>query len=36
MIGLEIDAMLVPLHGDPRFEQIVEEVGLPKRQARRS
>ena len=31
MIGLDIDAMLAPLRDDPRFEQLVARVGLPRR-----
>jgi hypothetical protein len=30
MIGLDIDVMLAPLRGDPRFEQLVKQVGLPR------
>jgi tetratricopeptide (TPR) repeat protein len=30
MIGLDIDALLTPLRGDSRFEQLVAKVGLPK------
>jgi Tfp pilus assembly protein PilF len=29
MIGLDIDHMLKPLHGDPRFEQVLDRMGLP-------
>lgn len=29
MIGLDIDAMLAPLHDDPAFQRIVAQVGLP-------
>jgi hypothetical protein len=31
MIGLDIDVLLAPLRDDPRFEQLVAQVGLPRR-----
>ena len=31
MIGLDIDALLAPLRDDPRFGQLVAQVGLPRR-----
>ena len=31
MIGLDIDEMVAPLRDDPRFEQLVARVGLPRR-----
>jgi tetratricopeptide (TPR) repeat protein len=31
MIGLDIDSLLAPLRDDPRFEQLVARVGLPRR-----
>jgi serine/threonine-protein kinase len=34
MIGIEIDAMLSPLRGDPRFARIASRVGLPSPPAR--
>jgi tetratricopeptide (TPR) repeat protein len=31
MIGIDIDPMLAPLRDDPRFGQLVAQVGLPRR-----
>jgi tetratricopeptide (TPR) repeat protein len=30
MIGIEIDTVLKPLQGDPRFQALVQQVGLPR------
>jgi tetratricopeptide (TPR) repeat protein len=35
MVGLDIDAMLAPLRDDPRFGQLVAQVGLSRRAAER-
>jgi hypothetical protein len=29
MIGLDIDSVLKPLYGDPRFALLVKQLGLP-------